>query len=230
MKCIRLIILLVAIVFGLHHIIAAQTITQEEFLGKLRRTHPLFQKEELTIEIEKEDKNSYLGSRDWRLLSSVTLIHEKPAIVSMGAERTNALSVSGGVEKLFWKTGGRLSTSLSFSRVDLKVDPFYGIPDGYFQSQFDVTYVHPLMQNKGGLLDQLQYNLKQFDIDLSDVVAAENQEDFLAVYAAKFLDLALFLEQKKIVQQRLNINEELLNNTKENRKANLIDEVDVIRA
>jgi len=230
MKCIRIIILLVVIVLGLYHIIPAQTITQEEFLGKLRRTHPLFQKEELTIEIEKEDKNSCLGSRDWTLLSSVTLIHEKQAIASMGPERTDAISISTGVEKLFWKTGGQLSTSLTLGGNDLKVNPMFGTPDSYFKNQFDITYVHPLIQNKGGFLNKFSYNIEQYDIDYSEIQAFENKEEFLAGSAAVFLDWVFLTEQKEIVIERMSLSEEALNNILEKREANLIDEIDVLRA
>ena len=214
----------------LFKIISAQTISQDEFLNQLKLKHPLFEKEKLTVQINKEKQQSFLGDQDWKFLSSLNYSHEKPAIAGMGAERTDALSLSGGVEKLFWETGGSFSTSLSFDRVDLKIDPFFGFPDSYYQSKFAITYIHPLLQNKNGFLNKLQYDLKQYDIDFSEILILENQEDFLAQCASKFLDWVLLSEQKTIVSERLSLSGEALDNARKKRKAHLIDQVDVLRA
>lgn len=87
-----------------------------------------------------------------------------------------------------------------------------------------------MLRNKRGTLDRLEYELSQFDIDLSEVIATENEEIFLAQSASKFLDWVLLIEQHKIVVKRLHLSEEELERTREKRASNLIDEVDVIRA
>lgn len=87
-----------------------------------------------------------------------------------------------------------------------------------------------LKRNQSGVLDRLQYDLKQFDIDLAEVMAIENEEDFLAGAASRFLDWVYLKEQHRIVAARLSLSEEQRANTHERREANLIDEVDVIRA
>jgi len=216
--------------YCLPHLSHAQTITQNEFLNSLKELHPLFEKEKLTAKIEKEERKSYLGTKDWNFISSVGFAHEEPAIAFAGPERIDALSVSGGVERLFWKTGGRLSASFFSSRADLKIDPFYGFPDSYYENQLSIGYVHPLMKNRHGFLDRLQYELKQYDVDFSKVQALENQEDFLASSADRFLDWVLLTEQKKIALERLSLAEEELARTKKKRKAHLVDQIDVIRA
>jgi outer membrane protein TolC len=129
-----------------------------------------------------------------------------------------------------WNSGARLSASFTSSYADLKISPMFDIPGSYFENKLAVTYVHPLIKNKSGFLDKLEYNLRQYDIDLSEIVAVENQENFLAEQTAKFLDWVFLLEQKKIVQQRFDLSEEMHENTREKRDANLIDEVDVIRS
>ncbi|MGB2980174.1 MAG: TolC family protein [Candidatus Zixiibacteriota bacterium] len=208
----------------------AQTITQEEFLNQLKQMHPVFEKEKLKAQIEKEGQKSLLGTQDWNIISSATFAHQEPAIAIAGPERTDAFMISGGVEKLFWRSGGRLSASFSSSRANLKIDPFYGFPDSYYENQFSIAYVHPLLKNRIGFLDRLQYELKQYDIDFSDVQALENQEDFLANSAAKFLDWVLLTEQKTIASDRLSLAEEELARTKKKRQAHLVDQIDVIRA
>ena len=210
--------------------IDAQVITQEEFLNQLKQLHPLFERERMTADIEKEERSSFLGAEDWNLLSSVGFSHEEPSVAFAGPERTDALSFSGGVERAFWRTGGRLSASFSSTRASLKIDPLWGFPDSFYENRLAVSYAHPLMRNRDGFLDRLQYNLKRFDIDFSDVQALENMEGFLASCADKFLDWVLLTEQKTIASDRLRLAEEELARTKKKRRANLVDQIDVIRA
>ncbi|MEE9553873.1 MAG: TolC family protein [candidate division Zixibacteria bacterium] len=119
---------------------------------------------------------------------------------------------------------------MTFSRIDLKIGPSYGIPNLYYQDQFTLAYVHPLLQNRNGFLDRFQYELKRFDIDFSEIQALENQESFLAVSAIKFLEWVFLTEQEEIIRERLNLSNEALSNTNKKRDANLVDEVDVLRA
>jgi len=208
----------------------AAPITRDQFLDQLKQSHPLFEKEKLTTQIEKQVRESYLGNQDWNIRSSLFYSHDEPSFAIAGPEKTNAVSVTGGLEKAFWSTGGRLATSFTSTYASLTSDPFLGLPESYFENRLAVTYSHPLLRNKRGALDRLQYELSQFDIDLSEVIATENEEIFLAKSAAKFLDWVFLLEQYRIVTERLRLSEEELNRAREKRASNLIDEVDVIRA
>jgi outer membrane protein TolC len=208
----------------------AETISQDDFLNRLKQTYPLFEKEKLSIQSEQKRRESLLGGQDWNVRSSLFLIHDEPAISAAGPERTDALLISGGLEKAVWSTGGRLSASFSSTIANLKIDPFLGVPDSYFENQLVVTYSLPLMRNHKGMLDRLQFELSKFDIDLSQVMAVENEEVFLFQAANKYLDWVLLVEQQKIVVERLHLSEAELKRAQDKREANLIDEVDVIRA
>jgi len=229
MKMIIVVNTLSAVLLYLIPAVTAQTITQDEFLTQLRAVHPLFAKEELTADIEEQNRNSLTGDQDWNLNSSIIFSHEEPAIAIFGPEKTDALSLTGGVDKLFWKTGGILSASYTFNRVDMKIDPFLGIPDLYYQNQLSVSYLHPIFQNRKGFLSQLSYNLSGFEIDYAKIQSLENQEDFLAAAASKFIEWAYLSEQNSIISERYKLSEDALANTKSKREANLIDEVDLLR-
>ncbi len=230
MKVVKLVFVFLIPLCCLPVLLPAQTITQDEFLNLLIKTHPLFEKEKLTTQIEKEEQNSYLGAEDWTFFSAANYSHLEPAIAYAGPEKMDTFSVDGGLERLFWKTGGRLSASFSSSLSYIKIDPVFGFPDHFYQNQFSITYTHPLLQNKKGFLDRLQHNLKQYDVDFSEVRAIENLENFLSDSARKFLDWVLLTEQRKIVSERLSLSEEELARTERKLKAHLIDKVDLIRA
>ena len=230
MHYLRFSLLPFVLIAGIGTIAHADTVSQASFLEQLKESHPIFEKEKLTAQIEEQDRASYLGNQDWNVRSSLFYSHDEPSFSISGPESTDALLFSGGLHRLFWKTGGVLSATFSSGYADLQAEPFLGIPDSYFENRLAVTYSHPLRRNKKGALDRLQYDLKQFDIDLSEIVAIENEEEFLARAAARFLDWAFLSEQQRIVTERLSLSEVELSRTREKREANLIDEVDVIRA
>lgn len=215
---------------GLPFSILAQSITLEDFLIQLQKTHPLFEKEKMTAKIEKETQNSYLGAQDWNLNASVTYSHEEPAITFYGPDQTDAVSIDGSVERVFWKTGGRFSASISSGFAKIEINPLYNVPSNLYQNQIAVSYIHPLIKNKNGSLDRLQHDLKQFDIDFSEIRAIENMEYFLTDIAGKYLDWVYLTEQKIIIAERFKLSEEKLDRTRRKRKANLVDQADVIRA
>lgn len=245
MKHSRITLLILMGLYSLSSLSQAQTITLDQFLDQLKQTHPLFEKERLTVQIEKEQQNSYLGTEDWLITSGTYYSRQNPLPPgSFTPDRVDQINVGAVAGRTFWKTGGRLSFSWSSNFTDqtgledfkIQLDPLappivFDIgPSKYYQNELAVTYVHPLLKNRNGFLDRLQYDLKQYDIDFSEVQSLENQENFLASVAGKFLDWVLLTEQKQIIQDRLRLSEEELTRTKKKREANLVDEVDVIRA
>ncbi len=230
MRNVQSLILQLLIAGSIGTVTNAGTISQNDFIDRLIQTHPLFAKEKLTAQIEQQRRDSYLGNQDWNVQSSLFYSHDEPSFAIAGPEKTDAVSFSGGLERAFWSTGGRLSASFSSTYASLTADPYLGLPDSYFENRVNVGYSHPLLRNKGGALDRLQYDLSQFNIDISEVIAIENEEVFLAQSASKFLDWVFLLEQHRIVVERLHLSEEELNRTRDKRASNLIDEVDLIRA
>ena len=214
--------------------LSAQTIILETFLNQLKQTHPFFEEDRLSSQIEREDRKSLSGIEDWSFFSSITLSRENPEITISEPERTDAVFTEAGVERLFWNTGGRLSASLSTGYAQIEIEPdaadMLGIPESFHQNKIELTYTHPLLKNRKGFLDRLHYELKKYDIDFSEVQSLENQEAFLADAATKYLQWALLTEQVEIVTERLKLSEEELERTERKRVANLVDEVDVIRA
>ncbi len=226
----RYMLLILTLPLFFTNMVCANSITKSEFLRLLEQSHPLFQKEDLNSTIEKEAQAAYLGAEDWNLSSSVAFVHDEPALAYAGPERTDALTISGTAQRKFWKTGGTITASYSSTRFDMKLDPFYRVPSSFYQHQIGIAYMHPLMRNKKGFLDQFAYKLKSFAIDFSEVTADERKEDFLAQSALTYLQWVYLNEQVNIIAERLKLSEEELERTKKKREANLIDQADVIRA
>ncbi|TFB10071.1 TolC family protein [Candidatus Marinimicrobia bacterium MT.SAG.3] len=209
----------------------SQTVTLTEFLNQLKTEHPLFTKEDLTSEIFRSRQQSLAGAQDWNLVSSLGYFSEEPVISFASPSKTSGTSFSGGLEKTFWGTGGRLSTTITTTSLKFALPMgFDAIPSDNYQSEMALTYIHPLMKNRKGFLDRLQYNLMQFDINASEINALENEENFLTESANKFLNWVFLVEQRNIIEERLKLSKTELERTERKRRANLVEKVDLIRA
>ena len=79
-------------------------------------------------------------------------------------------------------------------------------------------------------MTRLQYDLKAYDIDVAEVQALENIEDFLADAISKYLDWVYLEEQKKIISRRLSLSRKEFERTQRKFNAFLVDSADVIRS
>lgn len=236
------ILLLIMIWLITPHQCYSQTITLDEFLQRIQATHPFFESESLSVEIEILAQEGLLGGEDWNITGTSFFTHQKLlASSSFSPDRLDVLGAEAAAQRAFWKTGGRFSLSWSSQFSDQKVAdiviPFptgsMVIPTGpseFYQHKVYATYAQPLLQNYNGKLDRLEYELGDYDIDFTEVQILENQEGFLVNMADRFLNWVLLTEQGRIAEERKLLAEQELDRTVKKRKAYLVDQVDVLRA
>lgn len=205
-----------------------EIITLDKFLSLLQKNHPLFAKEKLTPAIQREDQRSLRGAEDWKISSSIDGIHTESTLAQPALPDKDDVSITAGLDRLLWKTGGTFSAALKSGYVDNAAS--LQLPSYYSQNQLQVSYVQPLLKNRGGFLSRFAYASKAYDIASAEVQSQENQESFLLSNAFKFLDWVSYQAQIGILEERLRLSEEELETTRRKRSSNLVDEVDVIRA
>jgi hypothetical protein len=221
---------------------SAETITLDQFLNEIRSGHPFFAKEALSVDIERKAQEQFLGAQDWIVRSSPYFAHQESANQSAFAPKSmDQVGLNASIERTYWKTGGHLAFSYDYTGSDQEADdiviPLPGasaiLPGDsglFYENGFSATYSHPLMKNRGGLLNRLGYDLQAYNVSVTDIVIKENQENFLLSAGDLFIDWVLLQEQKRILLKRLELAKEELDRTKRKRKQNLVDKVDVIRA
>ena len=232
MKNLKSVLFYVVVVIFFSSLLEAQTITQSEYLDILKEKHPLFDKGKIETAIEKADREILLGAEDVNVYSYANLSHENAAIAFAGPERTESLTLGGGVERIYWKNGARVRAEFSVSAVNIGLPAQYAgaFPETFAQNQISLSYELPLKRNKHGFLDQFAYNLKKYNIDVTKVNDEEVRENFLETASQKYLDWVFLSEQIKIIQERIKLSGEELENVKKRLQAYLVDEVDIIRA
>jgi outer membrane protein TolC len=205
----------------------------------VQETHPFFRKEALSLEIERQEQNKFLGDQDWIVRARPFYAHvENTAISSLIPDKIDSVGIGAAVERTFWKTGGLLSLAYDYTRSDQDIDDLVipgiatiPVESGVFhENGLSATYSHPLLQNKGGALSRLGYELQGYSVRAVQVNIQETQELFLLEVGDSFIDGVLLIEQRRILYKRLELAKEELERTTRKRKQNLVDEVDVLRA
>jgi outer membrane protein TolC len=213
--------------------VGAGNITLTQFLETLAQTHPLFERELMNVQIAQEEKESLTGIENWTISSGANLNYISYSPVTAGLENTRGVSFTSSVSRHFWSSGGNLSAGLTVgaNALGYSSDPMYSsMADASFDNKVSLSYTQPLLKNWKGVLSKLEYDLKDIEIVLTRVQILENQEDFLSSSAQSFLNWVYYTAVMQIVQERLQFSRELLDETKQKRERNLVDEVDVIRA
>ncbi len=210
-----------------------QMLTLVQFLEHLEQTHPLFEREQLNAKIAKQQQKSLTGAEDWTVSSGVNVSHMSYSPAAMGLESSSGLSLGCNVSRHLWSTGGNLSAgiNLAASALDYSSGDIYAsIPGANYDNSISLSYTQPLLKNWKGVLSRLEYDLKAVEINLEEVQALENQEDFLSSSALSFLDWVFYITKMQIVQERFQLSMESLDEIQQKRARNLVDEVDVIRS
>jgi len=223
-------------------VLEAQVITLPELVESVQKTHPFFVKESLSSEIELKLQDGYLGTQDWVIRSSPYYTYQEPVSSGLGVpSKLHNIGADIAIEKVIWKTGGRFSLSWSTSYNDQTLaDIVIPMPTGdivipvgpssFYTNKAYLTYTQPLMQNLGGRIDKLNYELSAYTVDILNLQAQENKEQFILDIADTFLDWVLLVEQQRITNERMELSQEQLQQIKRKRAAYLVDKVDVLRA
>ena len=163
---------------------------------------------------------------------------ENTTISSLTPHEIDSFGIGTAIERKFWRTGGLLSFTYDYTRSDQDVNDFVipgiatipGESGVFHDNGVAATYSHPFLQNKGGVLSRLGYELQGYSVKAVNVNILENQESFLLEVGDSFIDGVLLVEQRRILYKRLELAKEELERTSRKRKQNLVDEVDVLRA
>ena len=206
--------------------IVAAAITLEELLEKARTTHPLVRSQRLASEIAAEQREGLKGSQDWLLDLGGSAIYDEPipSPVPGSSSRNRILGVNARVTRSDWNSGSRVSIAYGTGWGDANIIGFGGSRFSQFQNTMSAEYSLSLLRNAGGILQRLEYDLAEHDIDISRLEADEIIENFLLNLGSKFLNWSFQQEQLQILEDRLNIAQEDLEQSRQKRADNLIAE------
>lgn len=214
----------------------------EAFLDRVRATHPYLQAEALRADAEAERRNRFAGDEDWVATASPSYVYDERVPRGFGApEEIENLRIRGGVSRKIWSTGGALDLEAEYNENE-QVVPASTIPIGdgqtidvsgpatFFENAVSLSYSHPLLQNRGGVLDRMAWDMQGHVARAARLQALENQENFLARAAGIYIDWTFAHAQRDIAQDRVRLAEEQLAQTERKLEANVVEKVDLFRS
>jgi outer membrane protein TolC len=202
-------------------------ITLPAYLEQIKTRHPLFERERLQVESGRLSVEA-LRTEAWRLELAPAYSRLGEASIPTGRS-LQSLGGEAALSRSIWASGGTLglSAATGLQRTD------YGSPLGTsdsYSSYASVSYTQPLLQNLGGTLDRLGYQLALEGLVAAEIQSLENRELFVLDVSSRFLEWALLHEQARIAAERLELAEDQLEQVQRRYGANLVDRVDVLRA
>jgi hypothetical protein len=221
----------------------SEVISLSSFLDRIKTEHPFFRQAELEYEIAWKIQERFLGDQDWRLRAVPAATYDDTVEIGVGAPdviRNARMEV--GADRQFWSTGGRFDLTYATDALDQEFDGpgvslpgageslNFGGPPEFFRRGVSASYTQPLLQNRGGGIDRLPYDLSGYSAAQSEYFSHENQEDFLLGLGIQFLEWMLLDEERTIAERRRKLAQEEFESTERRLQANVVEKVDFYRA
>lgn len=219
---------------GVSFAFADNVVTLETFLKELEGKHPFLMSEMLRYDIAAARRDSTTGSADFKFQASADHNYQEAvSIDTFSAPISQKTTGKLGIGKEVWATGGNFSADIQTIYSDSKTSPYldyYNIDSRYAYNQISVAYKQPLLKNRGGFLSSYYYDNEDFTVKMSELISADNMENFNKQQAFSFLDLVMLGKQKDVYAKRLVLSENELKRTEDKFNSGLVDKVDVLRA
>ena len=208
--------------------------TMGELFQQLRERHPVFKLGADQVQIEIQQRNSYLGAEDWVLSADSSISHFQTIQESESPNDIEQLSAGLGLSRHIWEAGGRVSMQWGFRRNHLNYPAWqnrlFQVDMDSYENVLSLNYIHPLLKNSHGMLDRTNYDASNYIVQAAAVNAREQEEYFLLTAGLEFIDWVLLEEQIKILHQRIKLSNEQISQVKKKLITNLVNKVDVLRA
>lgn len=190
----------------------AVAMTQNEFVDRLKITHPFFTQQALEQQSSQLDYVASTANQDWVLGSSIDSKNRLNQQVSSGNISATHKMVDSGAD---------VSISKSWSDVSSKTTALTS-------DKFLVNYTLPLLKNVNGINDRLSTDLSSLKTDITSLKLEQSEEEFVLLKLFKFVDLSHAQQQFSLTKSRLELAELELKLVKDKFAQSVVDKVDVL--
>ena len=206
----------------------AKATTLEEFISRIKSSHPVMKREEISPQVDEAERQKLAGGKDWTLRITPNARHTESSLVQPGMPETSSVyGTKLSLEKTIWATGARIRIFADTQYVDQTWDqpqtggqnrpPAGGgaqEPDmtvgAQYQTGVGVNISQPLLQNRGGAQERAPYDAAEYQVEGSQAKAYETQKAFLLQMAERFVDWVLAQERVKIAGERVKAEKEAM--------------------
>ena len=215
---------------------SVKPIELDTFLKKVYKKHPNITQLKLNTSIAKKDIEASLSQKNWSLNSSTSYASQQPNAIGFQpiSELTTTSQVSS-LTKPLWFSGGQFEISLSsqFNQSELSESISMLSSDSassYYENRLSLSFYQPLWRNLGGNLFKYDTDIAKINEEIAQLNTQESIEGFLKSMALQFYEWAYLHRIHTLIEQREQLAKESLAHTKQRFKANLVDQLDILRA
>jgi len=219
----------------------SEPLSLDDFLEALKSDHPFVKAQLASGRVAEFERDRELGDRDWRLEASGGYGYREPSELGLAvSESQRSFGLEASLSKKIWETGGEFNVSafdrFEHTRPRVAPDPELGISSSsffvrdFYQKGVFLGYNQPLLKNRGGKLDSVDFELKNFDVLLAKARSAESSESFLLEAAKLYLAWAELDAKKKILQKRVKLSQSQLSQTRRMTDAGVKENEDLFRS
>ena len=195
--------------------------SEQDFIDRLTQVHPFFSQLENTKAIAKIDRQASTANQDWVLSATSTYKEEDYGeIATSSYTDLDTASIDLSAKKQLVDSGASLTLAHNWKEKSQSLNNH--------RNKFSIDYSYPLLKDAGGINDRLATDLAELDVDISQIEALENYENFVLGYWKKFIELAYLQAQYAINQERVTLAKKELELTEEKFKASVVDKVDML--
>jgi len=199
----------------------AQAITEQAFVERLKSVHPFFKQQVTSSAIKKVEKQATTANEDWIIAVDSTYQSEaNTKNTSATNDRLNTTSIGISTTKKYTDTGSNLTIKHTWADKNKDIDAV--------SNQFSIDYTYPLLRNKAGINDRLNFDVAQIAIAKNNLERLEAEENFILKQLTRFVALAYAQQQQLINEHRLALAKKELTLVTEKYNASVVEKVDVL--
>ena len=197
-------------------------------------THPFFKSLNLQKDIAELSIKKQTSFLDPTIALTPSFSKSKPTTSSpFVPEETTSMGLNSTFSKKFWLTGGTLGANANLNSSESSYSAQsqqFGLLSDYYENSVGISYVHPLLKNKAGVLDKIGFKTKMIEYQLTQVKLLDQKQSFTLGIIFQFLDWYAEYKELNNLKSRYFISKRQYTDTKNKFSKNLAERVDVIQS
>ncbi len=206
----------------------------QSLIEDVNKTHPFFKSTAIQRDMAKLSIYKEKSFTDTSYSIAPSFTNTQPVSSSpFSSQETTSLGIQSSVSKTLWSTGGTLGASLALNSSNSTYSSQaqqFGLLDKYYQHAIGISYIHPILKNKKGVLSKIGAETKTLNYKQTLIQLADQEQQFVLGLINQFLDWYGHYRELANLRDRYTISRSLYKDTKKKYKKNIAERVDLIQS
>jgi len=212
----------------------ASSVSLTDLLEDTYTTHPFYKSLQIQKDIAELSIKKQTSFLDPTVALTPRFSKNKPTASSpFLPEEVTSMGLNSTFSKKFWLTGGTFGANANLNSSESTYSAQaqqFGLLSDYYENSIGISYVHPLLKNRAGVLDKIGFKTKMIEYQLTQVKLLDQQQSFTLGIIYQFLDWYAEYKELNNLKSRYFISKRQYTDTKNKFSKNLAERVDVIQS